>query len=460
MVLDLRTPKGTRDYSPDECSALNKLVESITCVFEKHGAVSIDTPIFELRDVLCNKYGEDSKLIFDLADQGGDICSLRYDLTVSFARYLAKNKIQKIKRFQIGKVFRRDQPSFSKGRLREFIQCDFDIAGSYLRMVPDAELLHILGECLDKMNLGYQIKVSSRLVLNAIMRCAEVPENKFLNVCSSIDKLDKVTWKEVVEELLSKGLDNIKVAKLEKYVKMKGTKEMLCSLRQERIYLDDEGKRGIEDLELLSKYLEIYGMTSKVLFDLSLARGLEYYTGIIFEAVLLDFRDMGAIAGGGRYDRLVSSVLYGGGEKVCDVPCVGFSFGVTRILPILMEKHGRRKVSKTMVFVGSSGALLLEERLKVMHELWSNDIPSETFYTKRYSFGMFLQHTQREDIPFLLVIGEKEVEKGQVKLLYGANKTQNMLKSINDAITFIKSQMGVSVSEESIIRNNRMSGEI
>merc|ERR1711939_1118092 len=145
--LALKTPKGTKDWHPADMMVRNEIFRKITRVFELHGGVTIDTPVFELREILAGKYGEDSKLIYDLQDQGGEICSLRYDLTVPFARFLAMNKdIQNIKRYHIAKVYRRDQPAMKKGRMREFYQCDFDIAGSYDPMLPDAEVIRVITE--------------------------------------------------------------------------------------------------------------------------------------------------------------------------------------------------------------------------------------------------------------------------------------------------------------------------
>lgn len=435
--MDLRTPKGTHDYSPRECFLVNNLVRSITDVFELHGAVSIDTPTFELRDLLCSKYGEDAKLIFDLADQGGDVCSLRYDLTVSFARYLAKNKIQKIKRFQIGKVFRRDQPSVAKGRLREFIQCDFDIAGSYMNMTADAEVLCIVGECFEKLNLRYRIRVSSRQVLGAYVQCSGVDMDKFMTVCSSIDKMDKMPWSEVAQELRAKGLDDTQLAKLEKYVGICGGIEVLTSLKENELYATEDGKKGVDDLVLLVEYLQIYGVKN-VVFDLSLARGLDYYTGMIFEAVLVDFDEVGSVAGGGRYDMLVSSVLGRGENAANNVPCVGFSFGITRMLPVLQKSNTDTQVSKTVAFVGASGALLLEERMGVLRSLWASGIAAETFYTKKYTFSVHLQHVHDFNIPFFIVVGAREIVEGKVKLLYGKDKTLQMQGCIEEVIAMIR----------------------
>ena len=181
----------------------------IAGVFKKHGAVQIDTPVFELKDVLTGKYGEDSKLIYDLEDQGGEKCSLRYDLTVPFARFMANNtNIQKIKRFHIGKVYRRDQPTVSKGRFREFYQCDFDIAGKYDAMIPDAEVLAIMQQILETVGVEqFLVKINHRKILEAMIDEAGCSHEMFKTICSSIDKLDKMPWNEVQAELITKGVN-------------------------------------------------------------------------------------------------------------------------------------------------------------------------------------------------------------------------------------------------------------
>lgn len=164
-------------------------------VFKRHGAVSLDTPVFELKEILSGKYGEDSKLIYDLQDQGGELCSLRYDLTVPFARYLAQNSsIQNIKRYQIGKVYRRDQPAMTKGRMREFFQCDFDIAGAYDPMIPDAEILRIVVEIFGDLGWkdNFTIKINHRKILDGIFAVCGVPTDKTRTISSAVDKLDKV----------------------------------------------------------------------------------------------------------------------------------------------------------------------------------------------------------------------------------------------------------------------------
>ena len=194
----LKTAKGTRDYQPGQMAVREKVFTKIVSTFKRHGAETIDTPVFELREVLTGKYGEDSKLIYDLADQGGEILSLRYDLTVPFARYCAMNKISNIKRYHMAKVYRRDNPSILRGRLREFYQCDFDIAGDYDAMIPDAECVKIVAEILAAVNVGkFVIKVNHRKILDGIFEVCGVAADMFRTICSAVDKLDKSPWEEV-----------------------------------------------------------------------------------------------------------------------------------------------------------------------------------------------------------------------------------------------------------------------
>lgn len=194
---DLKTPKGTKDWEGTDMVIRDKIFSTITEVFKRHGAVTIDTPVFELKDILAGKYGEDSKLIYDLADQGGEICSLRYDLTVPFARWLAMNSsVQAIKRYHIAKVYRRDQPAMTKGRMREFYQCDFDIAGTYDPMLPDAEIIRVASEIFEGLGWEgkYTIKINHRKILDGIFEVCGVPEGKLRTISSAVDKLDKVCW--------------------------------------------------------------------------------------------------------------------------------------------------------------------------------------------------------------------------------------------------------------------------
>ncbi|XP_049287291.1 histidine--tRNA ligase, cytoplasmic-like [Anopheles funestus] len=188
----LKTPKGTRDHGPKAMAIRQRLLNQIIGVFRKHGAETIDTPVFELKAVLTGKYGENAKLIYDLKDQGGELLALRYDLTVPFARYVSMSNISTIKRYHIAKVYRRDNPQMMRGRYREFYQCDFDIAGPYDPMLSDAECVKVVCEILHEVDVGeFIVKLNHRKLLDGIFQLCGVPMEKFRNVCSSIDKLDK-----------------------------------------------------------------------------------------------------------------------------------------------------------------------------------------------------------------------------------------------------------------------------
>jgi histidyl-tRNA synthetase len=400
----------------------DKIFSTITDVFKRHGAVTIDTPVFELKEILAGKYGEDSKLIYDLADQGGEICSLRYDLTVPFARWLAMNRdIQNIKRYHIAKVYRRDQPAMTKGRMREFYQCDFDIAGTYDSMLPDAEIVRIVTEVFEGLGWKgrYTIKLNHRKVLDGIFEVCGVPADKIRTISSAVDKLDKLPWAEVRKEMTEeKGLDPEVADKIGEYVVLKGQKDLLSKLQADTTLMANASmKAGLEDMELLFNYLESLEALNNVSFDLSLARGLDYYTGVIFEIVTegsaplattstataappkpskkpskakdgADFDEdrssdpsvgVGSVAAGGRYDNLVG--MFSGKTQI---PCVGISFGVDRIFSItkarMAAESGAAQVRNNevdvyvMAFGGKGFTGLLKERMAVCKQLWDAGI--------------------------------------------------------------------------------------
>ena len=332
--------KGTRDYLPEQMMIRDQAFQIIRRVFKSHGAVEIDTPVFELKETLTGKYGEDSKLIYDLADQGGELLALRYDLTVPFARFLSLNSVGNIKRFHIGKVYRRDQPQLSKGRYREFYQCDFDIAGNYGRMVPDSECLCVASEILASLPIGdFGIKLNHRRLLDAILDLCGVPADKFRTICSAVDKLDKEPWSEVKREMVEdKGLKPEVADKIGVFVVQKGEPwQMYNQLMDSKAFGDHKGAMdAMEDLRILFQYLEAMGKLKYISFDLSLARGLDYYTGVIYEAVCMNGNtQVGSIGGGGRYDNLVSMFQEAGNIT----PCVGVSVGIERVFTLMEERY-------------------------------------------------------------------------------------------------------------------------
>ncbi|XP_061442569.1 histidine--tRNA ligase, cytoplasmic-like isoform X2 [Rhineura floridana] len=419
--------QGTRDFSPKQMVIREKIFNTIISCFKRHGAATIDTPVFERKELLLENYGEESKLIYDLKDQGGELLSLRYDLTVPFARYLAMNKITHFKRYHIAKVYRRDSPLMARGRYREFCQCDFDIAGQYDPMIPDAECLKVMHEILSALQVGdFLIKINERRILNGIFTTFGVPNTKFETACSTLDKLDKVTWEEVKNEMVEeKGISPEAVDHIGEYVQLHGGLCLIDKLLQDpKLSQSKLAMEGLEDMKLLFEYLTLFGIIDQVTFDLSLARGLDYYSGVIYEAVLLHQQEdhlqeslsVGSVAAGGRYDGLVAT-FDPNGKKV---PCVGVSIGVERIFSIIewnaeMSKE-KSRTTETQVLVAAAQKNFLAERMKLISELWDAGIKAEMLYKKNPKFLNQLQYCEETGIPLVVVIGEQEQNDGVVKL--------------------------------------------
>ncbi|KAF1874519.1 hypothetical protein Lal_00029946 [Lupinus albus] len=409
-----KIPKGTRDFAKEQMTIRKKAFSIIEAVFERHGATALDTPVFELRETLTGKYGEDSKLIYDLADQGGELLSLRYDLTVPFARFMAMNGLTSLKRYQIAKVYRRDNPS--KGRYREFYQCDFDIAGPSEKMGPDFEVVRILTELLDELKIGeYEIKLNHRKLLDGMMEICGVPPEKFRTICSSIDKLDKQSFQQIRKEMVEeKGLTAETADRIETFIKEKGSPlELLSKFKQEgSAFLENSGSvDALNDLEILFKALEKSKRIDKVVFDLSLARGLDYYTGVVFEAVFKGGTQVGSIAAGGRYDNLIG--MFGSKQ----VPAVGVSLGIERVFAI-MEQHMKdqnqmARPTKTEVLVSILGNdLTLAAEL--VGELWDAGVKAEFLVNKRRQ--KHFDYAKESRIPWMVLVGEQEIKEGLVQL--------------------------------------------
>lgn len=419
QVCKPKIPKGTRDSTPEQMSIRDKAFGIIHKVFRSHGAVGIDTPVFERREVLTGKYGEDSKLIYDLADQGGEQLCLRYDLTVPFARYIASHKISNIKRYHIARVYRRDNPAMNKGRYREFYQCDYDIAGNYAAMVPDSECLKVLCDILTGLNLGgFKVKLNHRKLLDGLMAVCGVPADKFRTICSAVDKLDKSPWSVVKDEMVNqKGLEERAADLLGTYVTRPPAAtpwETLQELRADELFMSNTSTvAALNDLELAFKYLQALGCLDKISFDLSLARGLDYYTGVIYEAVLTDTDQVGSIAAGGRYDGLVG--MFSG----TPVPAVGVSIGIERIFAILEDlerSRGKIRATTTQILVASVGKDLLCKRMELCNELWKAGLKVEFLYDLNPKPKKQMDYALENSIPFILWIGEAELEQGVVKL--------------------------------------------
>eukprot|EP00297_Palpitomonas_bilix_P024548 CAMPEP_0113879362 /NCGR_PEP_ID=MMETSP0780_2-20120614/7199_1 /TAXON_ID=652834 /ORGANISM="Palpitomonas bilix" /LENGTH=946 /DNA_ID=CAMNT_0000865941 /DNA_START=72 /DNA_END=2912 /DNA_ORIENTATION=+ /assembly_acc=CAM_ASM_000599 len=453
-----KIPKGTRDLHPEQMAVREKVFKVITNVFKKHGAVTIDTPVFERKETLTGKYGEDSKLIYDLADQGGELLSLRYDLTVPFARFVAMNGITSIKRYHIARVYRRDNPSMSRGRFREFYQCDLDIAGNYGVMIPDSEVLAVVCEILESVPIGaYEMKVNHRRLLDAMLDIAGVPAYKFRPICSAIDKLDKEPWESVKAEMVyEKGLDEEVADKIGQYVQIKGEpKATLAKLMEIEEFTNHKvAFETLKEMELLFNYTDALGITSKLSFDLSLARGLDYYTGLIYEAVLTGAH-VGSVAGGGRYDDLVG-MFSASGKKI---PAVGVSIGIERLMAMMESTCTGVRQNETEVLVASVGGLL-KERLEICGELWRSNIKAEVIYSEDVKMKKQIEFAIEKRIPFMILIGEDEI-KGNVVKLKDVESIEEVVVERAKVIDIIRSKLSErgEVSLFDLAENSKKSQE-
>lgn len=449
LQVSLKTPKGTKDWADTDMVIREAIFNSLSSLFKRHGGVTIDTPVFELRDILAGKYGEDSKLIYNLEDQGGELTSLRYDLTVPFARYVAMNNIQNIKRYHIAKVYRRDQPAMTKGRMREFYQCDFDVAGAYESMVPDAEILSIVVEGLTGLGIkDFKIKLNHRKILDGIFQVSGVKDEDVRKISSAVDKLDKSPWEVVKKEMTEeKGQTEETANKIGEYVKLNGSlKEVYDALAQDPVIAANElAKQGLEEMASLMTYSEAFGIDKFISFDLSLARGLDYYTGLIYEAVTAasappknaselkkkakskddasEYVGVGSIAAGGRYDNLVNMFAQASGKKSAQIPCIGISFGVERIFSLIKQRIGENnlKPAATQVFVMAFGGGkdwngYLPERMKITKQLWDAGIESEYVYKSKANPRKQFDAAEKAGAQVAVILGKEEYLEGKLRI--------------------------------------------
>lgn len=434
--VDLKIAKGARDFNPRKMALREKVFNEITRVFKNHGGETIDTPVFEKRGLLLGNYGEDQKLIYNLEDQGGEILSLRYDLTVPFARYLAMNKIDQMKRYHIAKVYRRDQPAIERGRFREFYQCDFDIVGTFEPMAADAEVLKVVNDIIASpvLDLGdFTIKLSDRKVLEGLLTACGVKQEQIRPASSAIDKLDKAPWEEVKKEMVEcKNIPESVADMIGEYVIFNGrlsTPVEECEAfklaekleNDQRINGNKQLLEGLADMKKLLKYASILGIGRQLSFDLTLARGLDYYTGPIFETVLTG-KNVGSITGGGRYDNMVAEFS----NSKRKTPCIGTSFGIERIMTIVEQQNLDKaiKTACTQVLVISPQKGTLEARMKLLTKLLNANIPAETIYKNNTKMLTQLQMCENKQIPMTVLIAQDEIDRNVVKLRHVATREE------------------------------------
>jgi histidyl-tRNA synthetase len=429
-------PQGTRDFGPETVYKRQFIFDTIRSVFECYGYEPLETPAMENLETLLGKYGDEGdKLIFKILNNGlgneknaekaragfekilsgrnsTDITerALKYDLTIPFARYVAMNHTKltfPLRRYQVQPVWRADRPQ--KGRYREFTQCDADVVGS-LSLLNEVELANIYHEVFVELGIrGYELRINNRKVLAALAELCGGAD-KMMDITIAIDKLDKIGLDKVKEELLQRGLSADQLNTIEKYLGIAGSNDEKLLKAKELLGSIEAGKQGIAEIEF------IFGHSKNInlIIDLTLARGLNYYTGTIYEAKAPSEINMGSIGGGGRYDDLTG--LFG----VPGIPGVGISFGVDRIYDVLEEMGlfpGDLQVGTKALFF-NMGSKESEYAFKVMQGLRKKGVSCELYHEESKIVKQFT-YAEKKQIPFVIIIGSKEMEQDccQVKNL-------------------------------------------
>jgi histidyl-tRNA synthetase len=416
--MELQLPRGMRDFPPEEKILRDEVISVLKGIFELYGFSPLETPVVERWEVLSAKYSGGEEILketFKLTDQGGRQLGLRYDLTVPLARFVGMNPTIKrpFKRYQIGTVYR-DGP-IKKGRTREFYQCDADIVGSSSPLA-DAECVQLALDVFEKLGIDVEVKINNRKVLYELAQAAEIPEELTEAAILSLDKLEKIGPDGVLREMIERGIARVSA-------------ERFLSGAQDREALKKgEGYRELEPV--LSALRD-----PRVVWTPSLARGLSYYTGTIYEVYAKNSSVTGSLAAGGRYDNMIGQFL-GGSEKI---PAVGISFGLEPILEVLKEKHSERIVRKTVtqVYVIPFKTLLAEGRA-ICQQLRRAGIKTDMdFSAKGISDG--LKYANAYEIPFVVIVGPDEVAAGKVKLRDMRSGEEKLL-TVDEVPHQIKSQ--------------------
>ncbi len=418
-------PKGTRDFGQREMAARNYIFDTVRSVFRTYGYSQIETPAMENLSTLLGKYGEEGdKLLFRILNSGDafsgvdfdkpltpQVCEkgLRYDLTVPFARYVVQHRDElsfPFKRFQIQPVWRADRPQ--KGRYREFYQCDVDAIGSKSQLC-ELELVQIVDKVFEKLDVRVLLKINNRKVLTGLSEICGFPD-KVVDITVAIDKLDKTGLDAVKEELLGKGLTQAAVDMLEPVLTLSGTTAEKIAVMRSMMGSSATGLKGLDELEELFGYIDAAGIKTPVELDLSLARGLNYYTGAIFEVKALDWQ-IGSICGGGRYDNLTG--IFG----LPDMSGVGISFGADRIYDVLcgLDKFPEGLRSSTTVLFANMGAEELRYILPVASALRAEGVAAE-IYPDSAKLKKQFDYADRKFIPFLSINGGSEAEAAVVNI--------------------------------------------
>lgn len=425
-------PKGTRDFSPAEMVKRNYIFDTIKEVFQLYGFMPIETPSMENLSTLMGKYGEEGdKLLFKVLNSGDFLSKvrseqlqehnsvkltpkisdkgLRYDLTVPFARYVVQHRNDisfPFKRYQIQPVWRADRPQ--KGRYREFYQCDVDVVGSD-SLLNEVELIQIVDEVYRRLKLNVVVKLNNRKILAGIAEIIGEAE-RIIDITVAIDKLDKIGLENVNKELEEKGIPAKAVEMLQPIILLSGTNSEKIVKLKEVLAASEIGMKGIEELETVFNYLETVPVSTEVELDLTLARGLNYYTGAIFEVKSKDM-EFGSITGGGRYDDLTG--IFG----LKDVSGVGISFGADRIYDVLeqMNKFPEDTTATTQIMFVNFGEKEELFCLPILAKLRAEGINAEIFPASQ-KMKKQMTYANNKNIPFVAMVGENEMNEGVVTL--------------------------------------------
>ena len=416
--------KGMRDFLPDQMLLRQHVIGSFESVFQRYGFEPIDTPVLEYIEALTGKYGEDEKLIYHFEDHGGREVGLRYDLTVPLARFVATHRHEltfPFKRYHIAPVFRADRPQ--RGRYREFWQCDVDTVGTS-SMLADAEVLMVWMDCLKAVNMpNFVVQINHRKLLQSLAAFAGVPSDQTPTIHRAIDKLDKIGRDGVKEEMLRHDVPAEAADKVLDLVALTGNpSEVLAELR---LRLDgiETAKEGIEDLESLFTYLgEMAADPRHYALNLALARGLDYYTGPVFEATVAE-ANISSLGGAGRYDGLIGMFI---GE---DIPATGASLGVERIVDVIQElalMPPRATVSEVMVTIFDDQ--MLAPSLALVAKLRSEGVAAEIYLEPHRDLRRQVQYANKRGIPVVAFLGPDESSRGEVNLRVMESGEQTTVK--------------------------------
>ncbi|MCD4782259.1 MAG: histidine--tRNA ligase [Candidatus Eremiobacteraeota bacterium] len=423
-----RLMKGMRDFLPDDMIKRNYVIDTVKRVFETHGFLPLETPTIEMWEVLSGKYGDDGeKLIYRFGDKGGRDLGLRYDLTIPLSRVVAMYQhriVRPFKRYQIQPVWRADKPG--KGRYREFYQCDVDVVGS-ADILADAEVIQVSYEIMKSLGFhNFVIKINTRKILRGIVELSGVGVEMEAQICRSIDKLDKIGMEGVEEELLKRGISQEAKDKIIDYISIKGTPHMVILQAHTKLGGSEIALEGVEELSLLRKYLEYMGINEEnISFDLALSRGLDYYTGPIFETVV-EKPKIGSVTGGGRFDNLIGQYMG------MDVPATGNSIGLERIITVMDElnMYPDDLAYSTKVLICRFDDEDMEYTLKLAERLRKTGFNTEVYMGKSKLRGQ-LGYAADRNIPVIVIAGGDERAKGLLTLKNMQNREQTVIDEKN-----------------------------